>query len=507
MQLQRPVLALPSRRNRIVLGGLGVAAVGLTVFLAPPMVSAAGLALLGIGIPGVWLLWTQPEWGVLTIVFLTSSVIQPDQIDIRLPIGGLDLRDIMLLGMLGLLVLKQGVRRNFHLPRSPITMPLVLFLGLGVFSALRALLVLGIDPVWTLSEARAIAFYAMFFLVTLEIRERRQLLRLLVGLVVLAGITAVLIIAQQFRGSNLLAAGMQSTSWQVLVKYGSAGEFGAIRVVPPGHVLVFLASILSFNLLLFAGWRGITSFGVLLTFLFMNVGLLFTYTRSQWLASLLALGLSVLATPVRVKARMLVAALVLVPTLIMLVYAFPNGIAAISEQVPFITPLYERFHSIFTPEDTLDTYSLQGRILETETSLEAIGRAPVFGLGLGAAYRNITRREAESGYTRFTRFIHNSYLYIATKMGLITLLAFLLFCGTTLLRGTQIFRMLHDPLLKAVALGSTVAFAGMMGWSVFFAHMFLTESTNVIGVTAALAEVCYQVSERARFTAEAVHGS
>jgi len=466
-----------------------------------PTVTSLALLLLGLGAPLFWLVWRRPELGLLGLIFLTSSFIRPDTIDLRLSIGGLDLRDLALVGMLGMLILQRLMRGELTVPWWPVSGPLLVFMGLAIFSALYALSYQGVEPNWALGEFRALVFYLVFFVTIWAITRPGQLIVLLVGLFLLADLTAAVVILQQFFGTdNPLLRVMSGgyAGWQVWRAGDPLIGFGAVRIIPPGHVLVFMMTIVAFCLVVMARRKLPLRAMCMLQFqfAFLNVGLLFTYTRAQWLASVVALGIVFLLLPVGDK-RWLIRSVAIGLLLLFLVYVLLGvEVSEIWERMPFVQTLVSRALSILTPRETLETFSLEWRIYETREALRSIAQHPLLGVGLGNAYRDITllQGEARSGYFRFIRYVHSSYLYVAVKMGLPGLIAFLWFCAAFVARSLWAYAHMSDRLQRSVVLAVLASFVGLLVWSVYHSHFLQVESAAVIGLMSGMIASIRQIA-------------
>jgi O-antigen ligase len=159
-------------------------------------------------------------------------------------------------------------------------------------------------------------------------------------------------------------------------------------------------------------------------------------------------------------------------------------------------PLLARLSSIFTPDTTLDTGSLQWRVFENEHATQSIAANPVTGVGLGNNYRGATlmRQRETVGDLRFARFIHNSYLYMAVKMGLPGSLIFLWVCAAFLVGGWHIYRSVQHVYWKPITLAMLASFAGLLFWSNTQPNFMLVEGTLFVGVMIGIVEVCRQLA-------------
>ena len=495
----------------VVLACIGLAGLAAAAYFAPSL-TAYGLAALGLGVPLFLALWRRPEFGLLAIIFLMSSLVPSDAVDLRLAVGGgLELRDLLLILMLGLLILRGLVHRSLPIPWWPVGTPLLVFLGLAVLSTLYALGYRHVASNWVLGDLRILLFYAVFFVTAWAVTSRRQLTTVLVGSFILADLIAGVIILQQFLGPNhpLLAA-MSGSNWQLyeVEQTGGAGGFQLVRIMPPGVVLVYFMMILAFCLMVLTR-RGFSMSIVLAAQLvYLNIGLLLTYTRALWLAAAIAVGLALVflfPTHKAELARYFAIGVLLLLLLFGLLLALP-GITpepAITDST-VAASFIERGRTILAPQKALESNSLQWRVFETELGMQSVAEHPWLGVGLGNSYRPITPLQGEAiGWmtngnlaagviSRFTRFIHNSYLSIAVKMGLPALACFLWFFASLIINSGRLYLALSEGQLKGIALAVSAGCTGLVLWSFFHQHFVQAESTAIIGLMAGLAGSLHQ---------------
>src|SRR5262249_14837862 len=128
---------------------------------------------------------------------------------------------------------------------------------------------------------------------------------------------------------------------------------------------------------------------------------------------------------------------------------------------PLVEVLASRARSIFTVGTTLGSNSLQWRALEREEGLRSIAGHPVLCVGLGNRYREVSIAQGESHVTlrmppderwNSTRYLHDSYLAIAVKMGLPALAMFLVFSLAFVGVSTRWYRRLVDDQARGVLL-------------------------------------------------------
>lgn len=485
-------------------------AVPLFLYFSPD-VGATLLAAVGVGTLGLMLFWHRPEFGLLALVFLTSSIIEPDMIDLRLPIGGgLDLRDLLLLGLLGLSAFQRIIRGRIDLPWISVGGPVFLFICIALISAVNALYFEGVAANWALNDLRILLYYSVFFITAWNIREHKQLRTLLAGLFVIANVTAAIVIIQQFLGpDNLLLESMAGGRWQVW-----AQDDGTVRVVPPGHTLMHFMMVLAACLAFFNRHRPGAFFVYVVQFVFLNIGLILTFTRAGWLASALALVIVGFVLLIRYREQM--ARTVAIWAALIVLLAAVVGLLGQRQMIslPNADAVIERFSSLLTPKETLQTYSLQWRLFEYEKAAEAIREKPWTGVALGNNYRDVTVFQGESRglwtdgdlshdvISRYTRYIHSSYISIATKMGLPGIAIFLWFCLAFLISCWKLYRSTDNFQASGIALAIFAAFLGLMQWSIFHAWFIETESTSVAGLMTGIVAAVAMLDSNSSWDAE-----
>ncbi len=489
--------AVPRSPGLLLAWAIGLALLSGVLYLAPGM-AAWLLVLVGAGVPAARLVWSRPELGLVAISFFTASLVPRELITFSLAGLRLDPTDIILLGLLALLVV-QGLRRNtMEIPRWSICGPLVAFAGFAVFSALYAWSYQGVQLGLAVGELRPAMYCAGCAIATALIVRRQQLTVLLAGLFIVADLTAGAVILQQFvSGQTSLVPTPASGVWQIDHIGGSGGGFGAVRVVPPGHVLMYLMANVAFCLVLGPLRTPWVRAFLALQLAFLGVGLLLTYTRAQWIASGIAVLLACALLPRAAKTSLGRLLLLVVPILALAVGLVGTGLVSVGGAGAG-EALVSRAASIFTPDDTLDTASLEWRVFEVEAAGRALSEQPFLGVGLGNDYRDVTLLQGEaSGWLwqldgsqgRLTRFVHNSYLYVAVKMGLVALGVFLWFCLAFLMSGARAYFSLPDSPAKLIVLAIVCSFAGLLEWAVFIAHFMLPASMATLGLMVGIVAV------------------
>jgi hypothetical protein len=441
-------------------------------------------------VPAIIFFWKKPAYGIISLMFFTSGFLAPDIVDIRLPlVGGFELRDILMMVMLLLSIFRRLSMRHVPIPWWPVGGLLLAFMLMMVFSAVYAIGFEGGAKNWALSDARILLFYAVFFITAWNITNKESLYILVIGSFVIADMMAAIVLIQQKLGPyNYLLISMEDPSWQIWEQVGST------RVVPPGIIYMYFMMLISLGLTIY--WNIDFQKTLLWIFhtVFLGAGLIFTFTRSAWVATGIAILLMIILMYPTYKPVLGRVAVIVGATALFLIGSLGLIYDNYAVDNPAVKAIFERFTSIFTVEDTLETNSLQWRMFENQEATKAILEHPLTGVGLGNSYRDLTvfQGEAQGQWTdgdisykridRFTRYVHSSYYALTVKMGIPALLIFLAFCFASIFKSIRLYYRLPNGLAKGVSLAIGTGMVGLMQWSFLHAHLILAASTAVIGL-------------------------
>jgi O-antigen ligase len=443
---------LTGRGIQLVLFVLSSLGVGLAVIVSTYYVENVKL-LIGLvgGLAFVLLTMRWPELGILCLVALLSGLIPMGSLP-ALHFGPITLQisDVMLFVILGLLFLRITTQRGFVLFSSPLMLPLLLFIGAFLLSALNAVLINGISPNFVLRSIRILSLWIVFIPTLQLVRDEQALRRLLFGLLILTGILLIGVLLEN-RLSPLL--------YMDVVAPGTAS--GATRIYYNGDIVLYamipvtlasLAIIKKGNQL----WR-ISLLGLLLYWVAR------TFFRQYWLTLfvicvMLLVFLSTLER-IRLIKRMALPIITGVLIVVALMAMQPSRVERL------VQPLVDRVMSL--GQNPLNEGSLQWRLIENHYALQQIIHHPVLGIGLANAYRPPLELEIGGNTYGWTfDYMENGYLYIATFMGLVGLLPFIWLCVAYLIQVIQHQHEIREDGLRAVYLGFGVSFLGMMACNI-----------------------------------------
>lgn len=146
-----------------------------------------------------------------------------------------------------------------------------------------------------------------------------------------------------------------------------------------------------------------------------TIGVIATFSRGIWAGVLIALLLFPFLSPKILRStRVLLALPVLVIAIVFVAASFlPQQSAAVLHRITSIAD-----------EGEAGT-SLGARLEENPQAVRAIIEHPFFGLGHGGEYKG-TADQVERGFINESTFVHNGYLWIPLKLGVVGVFGFLL---------------------------------------------------------------------------------
>lgn len=431
----------------MIAGGIGS---GLVVIFSTYFVDNAKL-IIGVigGVAFVLVTMKWPEYGVLSFVALLSGLVYLGALP-ALSLGPItfQISDLMLLLLIALVVLRATNYPGFYLIRSPLILPLLLFIAAFLLSAAIGILINGVNFNTALRTVRVLILWTIFFPTLQLVRSERALRNLITGLQVLA----VILVAGVLLSNRL--------SPLLYVEKAYMGE-GFFRIYYAGDMVLYamipitvasLATIKKGKQI----WR-IGFLGLLLYWLFK------TYFRQYWLTLLVVCTLLMFFLRgwerLRLIKRFAPVAFAIMLILAVLLVTQPSQVLKIAQ------PLTDRLETL--GQNPLKEGSLQWRVIESRYAINKIVQYPILGIGLGNRYRPPMESESDTNSFGWTSiYIENGYLYIALMMGLVGLIPFLWLCTTFLLRIFQNHREIRDDGLRAVYLGIGAAFLGMMACNI-----------------------------------------
>jgi O-antigen ligase len=191
--------------------------------------------------------------------------------------------------------------------------------------------------------------------------------------------------------------------------------------------ILFVLMIVSLCMFLFTRSRWIR-FGMLTAFLIFATSLFATFTRGYWLAAVIALFLFFIFLKPASKTRAALLMILLLSISLLLAELYLGDIFSYLS-----TAVVDRFTSI---GESFNDVSVVNRLVESKAVWEQIKINPIMGYGLGKTYwfQPLIPRDLPTWY------VHNGYLYLWYKTGLMGLIFFFGFYGIITWRGYKLYQ-------------------------------------------------------------------
>jgi O-antigen ligase len=342
--------------------------------------------------------------------------------------------------------------------RSPLGRSILLFIAVCFLSLITNILFEG-SPLWWFRDFVRFSYLLLFFPVAGTALTKRGVGILVASLLIVIAVHGVLTIR-----SYGAAIASTTAMWQLRYQRVALHEVFSMATL-----------VAAFAIFLRAKSKLVLAFVVVLSLVSVT-SLVVSLTRGYWLATALALGITVWVLKGR-PSRVLGFALVV------LVLVGVGGYLVFSARFAgVVASTVERFHSISAP---LRALSIQERMAETRAVMKNIAASPIVGRGLGAyvSYMSpIAHRVISRTYS------HNAYLFIWFKLGIVGLAAFLVFY----LRGIRrVWRSMLEstgPYTKAIMAAGFALLVSFLPLSVTSPQYYGKSSALIIALTLGAAQ-------------------
>jgi O-antigen ligase len=482
------LVALISARNSIarltsgktleVIAAIATGALlGLAAVVEGPLLVLAGM----VGLAMFAAAFACPEVVILALLCLVSGLV-PSRFNpyLRIASVGLFASDLVLVPLIGAAVFRLLAERGLRFRKTPLDMPMLLFgaavlVGMGTAVANHGIRFK--DTTW---EARILLYYLIFFAVTNLVRSKAQLLRLVRGILLIGTLIAGMLGVQAMLGRSVLL--MDASTLK-------GGQL--IRFYHPGTTTVF-AGLMAFVCLMAVPEDRRRRLLPLVCVPVLGFGLVLTLDRNLIVSSAVSLGVLALLLRSRQMSRLAANLVVLAGALVGILCVL-TMLGAEPRFVAYFSALSGRMSNALSGSILSQQENLVPRWREIQFAWAQLVQNPIFGIGLETSYRPVFYW----GDT-LTSYIHNSYLWIWLKTGLGGLMAFLWFSIAFLARGFRHWRGVEDGLLRAAALGFTLAYLAMMISSLVAPFLTQNWSLAVFGVMLGTNESLFALSEESR---------
>jgi hypothetical protein len=323
--------------------------------------------------------------------------------------------------------------------------PVLLFMSLSVTGILVSNFIHDTPIRASLSEARNQIFWLLVFVIIYLVQTEAQLKRLTFGIVSIAVLLSVFVVIQFVTGETYL----HLSRVEELVTLDQTNS-DVVRSMAGGGIYIIVFSTL---LLLARLMTRSISMGLALPLLIILVAsIVVTFGRGIWITTLLV---SLLMAFQLMRWKGVINILTIVTVGIAIALAL---LASVKPAI--IDAALNR--AISATQETLEhNTSLGWRAEETIYASEHIMSNPFLGIGLGTSYKPVERMNGMTitdADVNLTRYIHNAYLGLWLKLGLLGPLAALWLMWGTIRRGLVMIKESPDIRMKSLTAASIGGF-------------------------------------------------
>jgi O-antigen ligase len=464
-------ISLKSRSVHQIGAALAIGLVlGLAILRVGPYVALGGV----IGLTLLVLAFVNPEIVILVILYLATGLV-PARFnpDIGLGIGHFLATDLLLIMLLSVVVFRLFTDKAFRFVRTPLDIPFLLFCGAVIIGMATAVLSHGIRFRDATYEARILLYYLIFFAITHHIRTKPQLFRLIHGILLIGLLAAGVMIAQAILGRSFLLVEAEALQGSQLIRF----------YYPAGSAVV--VSLMVLTCIMAIGKDPRYRLISILAIPLLGLALLLTLTRNVLVS--IVVGLAVMLIILRRnRLSRLVGNLLVIAGIVITIVALLGITGNEALLSKYVSTFSDRISSMFSERILSSEETLDWRWKEAQPAWTQIVQNPVFGIGFETPYR-----KAFFMGDLFRHFIHNGYLWIWLKTGLLGLIPFLWLSACFLVRGFSHWRDIQDNLLKAVTLGFILAYLATLMSNLVVSSVASNLAAVVFGAMMGVNEVAF----------------
>lgn len=253
-------------------------------------------------------------------------------------------------------------------------------------------------------------------------------------------------------------------AWQLLAFRQTANEpvLFTLLTISICLIIYLKSKLIKFIMVLSAGLFGIALFA--------------TFSRGYWLAAIISLLCVALFSPKAEKLKITGYMLVLTVITLIFIEIFFGNIGGF-----ILKAVAERFESL---GETSKDISLLNRIIESKAVIGYIKSNPILGYGLGATYKfkSLIPREMPTWY------VHNGFLFLFLKLGLLGTFSFLMFYLLSIYNGYVCIKKVDSNFIKAILVGIISCLIAILPLSLSSPQFIQKDSLLVIVIGTGMIE-------------------
>lgn len=416
-----------------------------------------------------------------------SSIISP-QIVPRLSAGGasVSFTDFLFIFFIGSIFVSRQMNKNEVVPvRSYATALMVVFIGVGLIGFLNGTFSKDVGINLAVREGRNFFLYCVYFICLGLSRDEKNIKWFVNIVLFLAFLTSLFSILEAV-GVNRLGfiAGKIRT-----LTTGGEEMAGVTRVSLPGVSVINLA----FFILFFQLTQRISALRLSLMLL-VSVGFFLSFNRGAWLSTILAMFTVFFFLPSVLKKQVAIKGFIVLFLGFLLCIAGWAGVLG-SRMEKYLDAGADRVTTM-TASGMQQDRSFMGRFEESRMLLEKLKNRPLLGFGLGALTQRVTwggEDDKESLRSYETGYVHNGYVYLTYKLGVLGLLAFLLLFSYFSIYSLKMLKRSKNPEIGAVYAASICFVISIVPHSLVNPRNMEGQWVFIIASAMALSHLCLSV--------------
>jgi len=429
---------------------VGFATGGAVMFLSPFIVVITLIILVA-----AIIVVKKPEWGILGFLALTSTILESESNPgVSIGFGHIYLSDLLVFFPFILIIWNLMFRLEVKFVRTPLDVPLVLFIFVALVSTGLAMLRESVTLKACLGPVRDVLGYVVFFAVTNLIRGEKQIKLVANSIIVFAVFVSLVMIVQYALGTTLpfLPGRVEVLSTE------GASYSSVTRIMPPGTSIVFVGFVLMCCFWFFDKSQN-RSWILLMSLFITGIGILLTFKRHYWGALVVIFAVMFLLSNRKEIQRILIKGLSTIAVMLVAIYFLSNYTGSVGPDL--IKGSVDRLLSL-TRSDTYEDSdsSLRWRDFENRYAMANFASHPIFGIGLGTRYRPwVLNRDWIDFDGR--SFIHSGFYWLLLRTGSLGFLFMTWLMTSYIIRGFKYWRLVPNS-YSAYMLGFMLATIGMV---------------------------------------------
>jgi len=353
------------------------------------------------------------------------------------------------------------------------------FLIIGVFGIFNAVFT---DTSFHLAakEARNFFLYILYFAVISLSLDEKRILQIVKAILWISIVTSIFSVLQIVLGDRI---GFLFGKISVLRTQGDEIE-GVTRVGSGGLGTINLMFFICLSSLLYKFNQK-----QLIILLILSMAIFLSFNRGTWLSIILSIIFIFPVIQAKLRIKIIKTSIILSVLGSIFLGLGMNGFLG-SKLNLYSGAVIERFVSVL-PGQVENDGSTMDRFDEAEIVLQKIAKRPLFGYGLGAITQENMVIQGEVDRERMENwgYVHNGYLYMIFKLGLLGMIVFLLFYITFIMRALKNLKKIHDEKLHAIYLGSLLFIISILPHSIVSPRIMEGKYITVIAIALGLIEI------------------